>query len=172
MSPRQRTVSDDDILAAAARVVGRMGSADMTLADVGKEAGLSPATLLQRFGSKRGLLIALAASSVDQIDQAFAQIRAELDSPVAALIAAAGLSNERNFVSADFRDADLHRHALDRARRLRECYRKLVVEAMEDGELVESDAESLARAVESVATGALITWSIHREGDAATFVRR
>ena len=85
MSPRQRTVSDEDILAATARVVGRIGSGEMTLADVGKEAGLSPATLLQRFGSKRSLLLALAETSAAEVDQAFAQLRAELDSPVAAL---------------------------------------------------------------------------------------
>jgi len=183
MRPRTRTISDDDILAAAAQVVARLGSADMTLADVGQEVGLAPATLLQRFGSKRGLLLALAASATHQVDRALAQVRAELDSPVAALIAAASMSapsaaspaelaNHLGFVLSDIRDDAFRTHALERARRLRDGYRHLIVEAIADGELADHDAEALARAVESMATGAVLSWSIHREGDAATFVRR
>src|SRR5689334_20127853 len=89
MSPRPRTISDQDILTAAARVVARVGAPVLTLADVGKETGLSPATLLQRFGSKRGLLLGLAAATVDTVESTFARIRAEYASPVAALIASA-----------------------------------------------------------------------------------
>jgi AcrR family transcriptional regulator len=59
--PRARSVPDAEILKAAARVIGRNGPLKLTLADVGREVGLAPATLLQRFGSKRGLRLALAA---------------------------------------------------------------------------------------------------------------
>ena len=62
MSPRPRTVSDQAILAATARVIGDLGPAKLTLARVASEVGLAPATLVQRFGSKRGLLLALAES--------------------------------------------------------------------------------------------------------------
>ena len=34
----------------------RLGPTQLTLADVAKEAGVVPATLIQRFGTKRGLL--------------------------------------------------------------------------------------------------------------------
>ena len=61
MSPRPRATSDEDLLAATHRVVSRLGP-NLTLADVAKEAGVSPATLMQRFGSKRGLLLAFAAA--------------------------------------------------------------------------------------------------------------
>ncbi len=57
---RPRTVSDDDLLAAAAAAIGRRGPA-FTLADVGREAGVAAATLVQRFGSKADMLLALAA---------------------------------------------------------------------------------------------------------------
>src|SRR3712207_9546177 len=63
MSPRPRTVSDDDILAATGRALQRASPAQLTLADVAAEAGLPPATPLPRFGSKRGLLLALAAQA-------------------------------------------------------------------------------------------------------------
>ena len=57
---RHRTLPDEQVIAAAARVIGRLGPARLTLADVAREAGLAPATLLQRFGSKRGLLLEVA----------------------------------------------------------------------------------------------------------------
>ena len=60
MCPRPRAASDADILDATARAMARLGPARLTLADVAREAGLSPATLVQRFGSKRGLLLAVA----------------------------------------------------------------------------------------------------------------
>ena len=64
---RPRTIPDADVLAAAARVVGALGPARLTLAAVGDECGLSPATILQRFGSKRALLLALAAHGRDDV---------------------------------------------------------------------------------------------------------
>lgn len=183
MSPRTRTVPDSDILAAAARTIGRVGPKDFTLADVGGEVGLSPATLLQRFGSKRGLLLALVSSSGDQVDAAFEQVLAEHESPVAALIAAAtsmaqmapspeALANHLAFLQVDLQDADFHRHALDHARRTRDGYRSLIHDAIDAGELVRCDEVLLARALEAVAGGSLIAWAIHREGDAASYVRR
>ena len=49
-------MEDAAILRAAAEVIGRTGPARFTLAAVASEVGLVPATLVQRFGSKRGLL--------------------------------------------------------------------------------------------------------------------
>jgi AcrR family transcriptional regulator len=54
--PRQKTLSDDEILERALPVMARAGPAGFTLADLTEETGLSPATLLQRFGSKRALV--------------------------------------------------------------------------------------------------------------------
>ena len=72
---RPRTKSDAAVLEAAAVVFGRTGPS-FTLADVAKEAGLAPATLVQRFGSKRGLLLALSKTAAEGADACFAQIRA------------------------------------------------------------------------------------------------
>ena len=43
---------------ATMRVMQRRSPVDLTLADVAKEAGVVPATLIQRFGTKRSLLLA------------------------------------------------------------------------------------------------------------------
>ena len=56
---RRKVTPDADVLTATMRVVNRVGPGRLTLADVAAEAGLAPATLLQRFGSKRGLIDAV-----------------------------------------------------------------------------------------------------------------
>jgi AcrR family transcriptional regulator len=54
--PRKKILSDDEILERALPVMARTGPGGFTLAHVTKETGLSPATLLQRFGSKRAMI--------------------------------------------------------------------------------------------------------------------
>ena len=56
---RPRTIDDSAVLAAAAQVVNRIGPGKLTLQRVADEVGLSAPTLVQRFGSKRGLLLAM-----------------------------------------------------------------------------------------------------------------
>ena len=55
--PRPRRISDEAVLDAALRVMMRTGPADFTLAEAGREAGVSAATLLQRFGDKQTLIV-------------------------------------------------------------------------------------------------------------------
>jgi AcrR family transcriptional regulator len=54
--PRRKSISDEDILDRALPVIARAGPAGFTLADIATEIGLSPATLLQRFGDKKTLV--------------------------------------------------------------------------------------------------------------------
>jgi AcrR family transcriptional regulator len=88
MSPRPRAASDSAILSAAHRAVTRVGPMRLTLADVAREAGVSPATLVQRFGSKRGLLLALVAAGSGEVEDQWAPILAlAKQSPLKALFA-------------------------------------------------------------------------------------
>lgn len=182
MSPRPRTVSDEEILAATARMIGRSGPARLTLADVGDEVGLSPATLLQRFGSKRGLLIALVKQSVDSVDRRFDDMRAASRSALDAVVAAASdlathmrtpeeLANHLAFFQIDLSDAEFHRLALEHSRRVRARYRALLDEAMKAGELRSCDTEALANALQGIAAGSLLNWAIHRDGPVVAWVR-
>jgi AcrR family transcriptional regulator len=182
MSPRPRTVPDERILAATGRIIGRLGPARFTLADVAREVGLAPATLVQRFGSKRGLLLALAASSIEFVDACFAQIRAEHPSPLAALRVAAthmagmvespeSLANHLAFLQLDLSDPEFHALALDNHRRLERGYRALLDDAVAAGELAPCDTARLARAVGAMAGGSLIGWAIARDGDVVSHVR-
>lgn len=56
---RPRTITDDDLLSAAAAVLAEVGPSRFTLAKAATRAGVAPATYIKRFGSKQGLFLAL-----------------------------------------------------------------------------------------------------------------
>lgn len=183
MSPRPRTVSDDDLLTATARAVSRVGPARLTLADVAAEAGVSPATLMQRFGSKRGLLLALVKNGTSASAGEMEALRAAHPSPLAALRAFAEcmagmaptpevLANHLAFLVVDLTDPDFHHYALEQARGFQAELQTLVDAAIAAGELVRCDAAQLARLVQELTHGALVSWAILREGTAQEWVRR
>jgi AcrR family transcriptional regulator len=182
MSPRPRATSDADILGATLRVVSRIGPA-LTLADVAKEAGVSPATLVQRFGSKRGLLLALTAGNSGGVAAEFARIRAEHRSPIAAVYAVADcmaamagtpqmMSNSLAFLQMDLTDPDFHKHAHAHSRAMQGELKLLLDEAVRAGELRPCDTMHLARAVQSLIGGALLQWAIDRDGKAKDRLRQ
>ena len=53
MPGRRQKVTDEDVFAAAARVMSRRGPHELTLAEIAAEAGVTAGRLVQRFGSKR-----------------------------------------------------------------------------------------------------------------------
>lgn len=184
MTPRPRTVPDAEILAAAGRIIGRLGPSRFTLADVATEVGLSPATLVQRFGSKRGLMLALAGSAADSVDACFDALRAERpNAPLETLLAAATemarhvdtpeeMANHLAFLQIDLSDPEFHRLALDNNTRILAGYRALLDEAVTAGELAACDTGRLARAVGAISGGSLIGWAIERDGAVVAYVRR
>src|SRR5208337_3534196 len=89
MCPRPRETSDDAILEATAQAIARYGPVRLTLAHVATELGIAPATLMQRFGSKRGLLLALAKLGTASTEREYAAIRRAHPSPLAGLFAMA-----------------------------------------------------------------------------------
>jgi AcrR family transcriptional regulator len=182
MSPRPRTVPDADVLAAANRAIMRLGPARFTLADVAREAGLAPATLVQRFGSKRALLLALVEFAVAGVDACFAMMRATHRSPLAALIGAGTdmtrhvrspeeLANGLAFLQMDIADPAFRRVAVENARRIHAGYVALLDAAVAAGELRPCDTGRLARAASAISGGSLISWAILRDGAAERWVR-
>jgi len=180
---RPRTVSDAEILMALHAVVGRLGPVRMTLADVASEVGLSAATLVQRFGSKRGLLLAFARAGAETADQCFIGVRARHASPLDALIAAATLmtqsmgspeelANGLAFLQIDIGDREFRKYALESFEKTHAGYRALLEDAVKAGELKPCDTSKLAHAVSAVAGGSLIAWAVWQRGSAERWVRR
>lgn len=175
MSPRPLSVSTAEILAATTRVVGRRGLARLTLAEVSAEVGLAPATLVQRFGSKRGLLLAVAAEASADVAGKFEAARRARGSPLEALHTALAtivadvdrpetLANHLALLQMDLSDPEFHRLALDHWHAMHGGIRTLLEDAVRAGELVNCDPDRLAEAVRVTFDGAQINWAIRPRG--------
>ncbi|MFF4380802.1 TetR/AcrR family transcriptional regulator [Kitasatospora sp. NPDC001547] len=181
--PRPRVTSDADILAATGRAIGAHGPGRLTLAQVGAEAGVSPATLSQRFGSKRGLLLAFAANAAADAAAPYRRARAEHGSPLAALHAVAAelaglmstpeeLANHLGMLQLDLFDPEFRVHAAAHTRAVETALRELLAEAVAKGELPSgTDVPRLARAVKITTDGSLLRWALTGDGDPAALLR-
>lgn len=183
MSPRPRKASDDDIFTAAYDVMQRVGPRDLTLADIAQQAGVTAGALVQRFGSKRGLLLKLSERFAGGTAEMFAQLRASHRSPLAAIRAyadcmagmaatPAALIRNLSYLQLDLTDDDLRKNLLASARGTREELQKLVREAVAAKELAPStNARQLARTIEAVIGGSMLSWAYYQEGAAAKWIR-
>jgi AcrR family transcriptional regulator len=179
---RPRTLSNDDILDGTARVLHRIGPGRLTLADVAAEVGLAPATLVQRFGSKRGLLLAHAERAAAQIGPSLRAGRTAVSSPLDTLIEVlAGIArdvetpeqmaNNLSMLLIDLTDADFYVHARAFTQTMLVEIQALLAAAVEAGELIPCDTARLARAVQTTFNGALILWAIDRDGGLVERIR-
>lgn len=179
---RLKVTPDADVLAATIRVISRVGPARLTLANVAAESGLAPATLLQRFGSRRGLLLAVAQQGAAGVDDCFARIRSAHQSPLAALIASLEqitclcqtpevMANHLAFLAIDLTDPDFHHLALQNSRSMLAGYRALLDEAVAAGEILPCNTSRLARALAGLCSGSMLNWAILREGAVTEWVR-
>jgi len=183
MSPRPRQTSDEEILAATARVMQRRSPTQLTLADVAKEAGIVPATLIQRFGTKRGLLLAACRTAPGSVPQQFAATRARQESPLKALIelyadctgfapTPEAVANGLAYLQIDLTDPEFHAITLAQFRAIRGETQSLLDEAVAARELRPCDTAELARLIQQLNDGAMLAWSVYRQGSMASWVRR
>jgi AcrR family transcriptional regulator len=183
MSPRPRETSDEDILAATARVMERLGPAEITLAAVAKEAGVVPATLIQRFGTKRALLLATVKTAPAATSGQFAAARAKYASPMKALIelyvnctgfasTPESMANGLAYLQIDLTDPEFHAITLAQFKTIREETRKLLDAAVAARELIPCDTAELARLIQQVNGGSMLDWAVFREGTLSDWVRR
>ncbi|HWG90175.1 MAG TPA: helix-turn-helix domain-containing protein [Candidatus Thermoplasmatota archaeon] len=183
---RPRTVSDEDILEAAARVVARRGPVQATLAEIGEEVGVTASAIVQRFGTKRKLLLAISQRSVREVASAFAKARARhpRDAATAAVEGLVtltegfaetprDLANSLSFLQLDLTDPEFRAPGLAFHEAQREGVRALVAEATQKGLLHRTPSpEALARALLVAYNGSLIVWALHGEGTLTDTLRR
>jgi AcrR family transcriptional regulator len=183
MSPRPRETSDAEILAAAARVMQRRSPVELTLADVAKEAGVVPATIIQRFGTKRELLLANCKAWTADVAGQFATARAKYGAPLKTLIemfaqyssfaaTPESMANALAYLQIDLTDPEFHAVLLTQHSTTRAETRKLLDDAVAARELKPCDTAELARLVQQVNGGAMLDWAIYRKGSLATWIRR
>lgn len=181
---RPRKVSDEDVYLAAQRVMSRVGPAELTLAAIADEAGVTAGALVQRFGSKRELLVAMSALLGSGMSEIFAQLRQRHGAPLRVVRAYAECMADmaqtpaallRNFayLQADLADPDIRKRLVVHSKAVQRELAALLSEAIDRRELArDTDAAALARNVEALVSGALLSWAVHRQGTAAAWIRR
>jgi AcrR family transcriptional regulator len=180
---RPQKVSDDQLFAATHAVMQRVGPQELTLAAIAGEAGVTAAVIVQRFGSKRNLLLALMRKFSAASGEMVAELARRHQSPVAALrayaectagMAASPAAFVRGlaYLQADLSDAEFRRLLVKHAQTTRTGLRRLIEAAIDGGELggVPSSTR-LARTVEAILSGSILTWALYQEGSAARWVR-
>jgi AcrR family transcriptional regulator len=181
---RPRTRSDDEIFEAVLRAAARAGTHGVTLADIAAEAGLAPSTLVERFGSKRALLLAAGRTAADGVAAAFARAATGEPSQLGALADALvllskgvrtrpALAHHLGALQLDIVDPEFRRLARQHATALHTQVARALGRARAAGELVRrADAERLARTVAVSYNGAIISWGISGRGSLEEALRQ
>lgn len=172
--PRHKSISDEDLLDRALPVIAQAGPAGFTLADVAREVGVSPATLLQRFGDKQTLI----ARAFSRDNESFAVWTQSLpagggvDAVVRIYSEATKLFGETPsladhllWLREDIRDPDLNRLALQRFK----LFRAEIVKRLPKMRIPPATA---ARLLDAQYHGAVIQWALEPRGRLADFVKR
>jgi AcrR family transcriptional regulator len=183
MSPRPRKAEDADVFAALVRVMKRRGPAELTLRAIASEAGITAGALVQRFGSRRALLLAHARHAAATGDTGVRVPAPSSSSPLEALRAVTDVYAQlastpraalRNlaYLHNDLADPVLRRHLLRLSRTARTWYEQHLEQAVAAGELrPDTDVRMLARSIEVTLRGSLLNWMLYREGAAADWLR-
>jgi AcrR family transcriptional regulator len=170
---RPRVFTDDEVLAATAHVLARLGHGGLTLAAVAAELGCTGPALSHRFGSKRGLLLAYLDWATEAARARFREARHAHASPLAALTARFRLPAERRpdevadpaghanlvfFSIAARTDPTLRPAAVGRRRLFEDETAALLEEAREAGELIACDTRRLSRTLLAALSGTALHW--------------
>jgi len=183
MSPRRRKAEDAEVFAALVRVMHRRGPAELTLREIAAEAGVTAGALVQRFGSKRAMLLAHARSAAATGDVGLTTPPLRSKSPLTVLRSVAAMYAQlagtpraavRNlgYLLNDLADSALRRHLLRLSNGARLWYEQQISAAVAEGELhAATDVQRLARSIEVTLRGSVLTWTLYRRGRSADWLR-
>ncbi|MDP9862318.1 MULTISPECIES: TetR family transcriptional regulator [Streptosporangium] len=173
-------------MAAVAAAVGSAGPARLTLADVARAAGVSTGALVQRYGSKRGLLLGFVRWELSR-DSSVRPMRAAFESapdPVEGLIRAvvrsvgheaepAEFANNLAFLHLELADEEFRALLGEHIRGVRAELHGYLEAAVASGHLAgTADLGALAAAADSIRNGTQLAWAMDRSGPLAEALRR
>lgn len=173
--PRPRTISDTSLLEAALTVMHTYGPDAMTFASVAKAAGLAPATLVQRFGSKEHLVEAALLHAWDTLDArteaADTTTPVTVDGAISLLVGLSGHGNRDQHANGllllreDFRNTRLRARGLQWRNRLATILgRRLTPQVKRQAEV--------GRLLANQWQGAVIWWGFSRHTEIEAFIAK
>ena len=158
--------------------MSRLPPGELTLAAIGAEAGVTAGALVQRFGSKRALLLALARAGAESDPGTAARLIAEHGSPLKALAAYArcftthartppAFQRGLAYLQQDLADPELRALLERQMDGERETLVELLAAARDAGELDPgAEPERLAALVEALISGGMMSWAYRARGSA------
>lgn len=169
---RTHSVSDEEILTIAHRVMNQRGIDGFTISEVAAEAGLSRAAITLRFGGTNEFKVVLLRQSINQF---FELIESFPTTPggdslleVAAILG--GIVESRQSLTAFFnrlakhiRDPDLLKLELERGQKLHAAILRITPDTR-------IPRESVARAFQAHITGTLFAWQTSEEPSCKSFI--
>lgn len=132
--PRVKVISDDAVVEAALVVLAELGPS-FTLTDIAKQVNLSRATLIQRFGDRRAILVRMGEFQVEQTRRWLASLSLTelpelwdfLETIVEAMGEGQGFSAHVAIAALEVRDPQLRRFASERYRLVQEAIAERLV---------------------------------------------
>jgi len=182
MCARPRRVSDEQVFEAALRAMSLLPPSELTLAAIGAEAGMTAGALVQRFGSKRQLLLTLARKAAEAGPEDAGQMITAHGSPLAALeayaacmsgLAASPAAFQRGlaYLQQDLADPELQDLLARQTDGMRAALAALAAAARAAGELrADADPDRLARLIEALVAGGMMSWAYRPKGSASAWV--
>ena len=148
-------------------MLSRAGYPSLTLAAIAEEVGCTRPALNRRFGDLRGLINAFIAWIAGGMDDAYAQIHAEVASPLATFRAGAmrysagdagrfETSRYLEFFATGWNDPRLRPAMIGLARQWEASTAALLAEAEAAGEIIPGHVERLAHILTAALTGAVV----------------
>jgi len=174
--PRTRTLSDEQLLEMVLALIHAEGPDAASFGAVAKVSGLSGSTLVQRFGTKAGMLRAALLHAWDRLDAETARVAdAAEKTPEGAVGLLTALSQDYGedpaaygqgllLLREDFRDPVL------RARGA--AWAEALTAALSDCLAATPEAETSARLMLSQWQGSLVWWGFTSQGRVADYVER
>lgn len=169
---RPLTATDEEIIAAANRVISRRGPDSFTLSEVAKEVGLTRAAITFRFKSTRDLKLKTLENRVGHFAHRMEALELERSGNGLLMVAeviAAMANNQANlnsfFAVHQLNVADEELFALERRRG--DLLNQAIMRAMPD---IGYDPEKVALAFRAHLSGTLMSWQGAEERDAVAFV--
>lgn len=165
---RPRTITDEQLLSAAGVAITRLGPR-FVVADVAERAGVSAGSVVHRFGSKHGLLVAMIDGAIeaarskvaaDEADDPVAAIRREAVERYAPLDDPEAAANNLAQLGADLADQTLRARLAELHAVVETRLESLLARAADTGELPGAPpAPVAARVLAALADGIALRWS-------------
>jgi|GEM_PF-1822697 AcrR family transcriptional regulator len=174
--PRKKKIDDSVILQLILEVIIEVGAASFSLSDLSRKTGLSPATLLQRFGSKKNILhkaIALANDNLNreltnrkQTDKSYVQTIIDIYLELAGnFITPSDIANGLDVLKYDINDKNLNALTRKYFKIRRNKIASLLILATEHNELPQdTDITSMVYNLEALWQGSVMLWALIGKG--------